>query len=130
MKPLFNGFIRNGELCVEDAEKFDSYVKNFEGKEVHISVGLKNKDRSNNQNRYYWGVVIEILQKEIGYETKEMMHDALRFEFLQLHTEKLPTVRSTTDLTTVEFEEYLSRIRQWSSEQGIYIPLPHEVDYD
>lgn len=131
MKPLFNGTIKKGKLYLADMEQFNQYISNFEGKDVHISVGIPRKDRSSEQNRYYWGCVVEILQKELGYETKEMMHDALRMTFLKVHyTDKPPTIKSTTELSTVEFEEYLSQVRQWASQEGIYIPLPNEVDFD
>jgi hypothetical protein len=42
-----------------------------------------------------------------------------------------PTVRSTSDLSTIEFEEYCSKIRMWASKElGVYIPSPNEPDLD
>jgi len=38
-------------------------------------------------------------------------------------------VRSTTSLSTVEWEDYMSKIRMWaSSEHECYIPKPNQVD--
>jgi len=40
---------------------------------------------------------------------------------------KLTRTRSTTDLTTVEFEDFCSRVRTWASKTlKIIIPLPNE----
>lgn len=92
------------------------------------------KDRSQNQNRYYWGCVVQILSEELGYERDEV-HEMLKYKFL---TSKLPVetsktrinlgfVKSTTELDTKEFEEFLSSVRVWASrELGIYIQEPNE----
>lgn len=38
--------------------------------------------------------------------------------------------RSTTELSTIEFEKYLEDIRRWASMKlSCYIPLPNEYDY-
>jgi len=35
--------------------------------------------------------------------------------------------KSTAELTTKEFEEYTTSIRQWASQElGVYIPTPNE----
>lgn len=97
------------------------------------------KDRSNNQNRYYWGVVLDAFQNsEIGY-TKDEWHEFLKHKFLtdkklflivkgKKLIEDFETTKSTTDLTTKEFEEFMTRVRQWASiELGIWIPEPNEA---
>jgi len=91
---------------------------------------IEKKPRSNSQNSYYWGVVIDILGNELGYPPQNM-HDALRLEFLSKPDDKtgLMKVASTTDLNTKQMEDYLEGIRRWASiELGIYIPNPGEVD--
>jgi hypothetical protein len=89
--------------------------------------------RSIKENSYYWGVVVEILRDYFGYETYEAeeVHDGLKLKFLRIHEgEALETVRSTTKLSTVEFEDYLEKIRRWASkEHNCYIPLPNECDF-
>lgn len=62
------------------------------------------------------------------------MHDILRGLFLNQvknlswkGKKKVNVTRSTSTLTTVEFEEYLEKIRRWSvKELGCYIPNPNE----
>ena len=114
-----------------DKEKVIAYLnrlpynhKNFLGYKIDIQT--IRHTHSLNQNKYYWGIIIKMLGDEFGYIAEEM-HDALRMRFLQTHTDKLPTIKSTKKLSTKEFEEYLSKIRQWASEQGTFLPLPNEI---
>ena len=87
--------------------------------------------RSNPQNRYYWGVVVDILSNELGY-TPEETHEILRQMFLtnrvMVKDAFFNIPKSTTILTTVEMENYLTKIREWASIScGISIPEPNEV---
>lgn len=112
----------------EHRQKIISYISRLPITELgyRFKVERIRKGRSINQNKYYWGIIIDMLGNELGYLPEEI-HDALRIRFLSVHTEKLPTIKSTTRLSTAEFEEYLSKIRQWASEEyQIYIPLPNE----
>lgn len=90
----------------------------------------KKTQRSNEQNRYYWGVVVAYIAEDSGY-TPDETHDSLRHHFLTDHTNpEFPRVRSTTELDTMEFEYYLECCRRLGSEiYGLYIPLPNEVNY-
>jgi hypothetical protein len=130
MTPRFKASIVNGKFIYENPEALAQRVSKFNNCEVWVTITKKTKIRSLNQNRYYWGVIISILSKELGY-LEEEIHDSLKFKFLLDNTKKIPLVVSTTDLTTVEFEEYQSKIRMWaSSELNIYIPEPNEVPFE
>jgi len=94
------------------------------------------KSRSLQQLRYYWGVVVELIAKETGYE-KDEMHEILKAKYLVkkviLETtrglEEVDIILSTTSLDTVDMETYLSRVRQFASiKLGVYVPLPNEVE--
>lgn len=88
--------------------------------------------RSGNQGRYYFGVVVEAIASQTGHTSMEI-HEILKQKFIpkelvMLDGEEYVISRSTTDLSTVEMEEYLSRIRAWASvELSVYIPLPNEA---
>lgn len=127
MNPIFIGKITKGKLHLQDRQKFDNYILGLEG-DVQIVVGKIKKQRSNNENRYYWGVVVKLLSEMTGY-TDDEMHDALRMLFLLDRDKTIPTLRSTASLTTVEFENYMTNIREWASrEMNCYIPEPNEVE--
>jgi hypothetical protein len=104
-------------------------VRSLEGKEIELSIGPRVKHRSNNQNRYYHGVVIQLISEHTGY-TPDETHDAMRMLFLRDDSRAVPTLRSTTDLSTVEFEEYMKNIREWASKElDVWVPEPNEVEY-
>lgn len=95
------------------------------------------KERSNNQNRYYFGVIVDILSDHTGF-TRDEVHEILKSKFLR-RTMWIPKKTgimemsvisySTTELTTVQFEKYLSEIREWASlELGINLPEPNEEE--
>lgn len=117
---------------IADKEKVISYLNRLPITErgYKLLISRITKSRSLSQNKYYWKVIIGMLADEWGWDQPERLHDALRIKFLSVNTEKLPTVKSTTELTTVQFEEYTSKIRQWASEEGICIPLPNEILLD
>lgn len=83
--------------------------------------------RSLSQNAYYHGIVVKLIADHCGYEPEDC-HQALRTRFLSEPGELgLARVRSTTELDTREFTEYVERCRQLAAEMGINIPDPGEA---
>lgn len=116
----------------EDKTRLFHVLKNLSGKHS-ISIEKFKDGRSVNQNRYYWGIVVNTLASEFGYFRDEI-HQILRKKFLGYSRpnpftgEEELFARSTTDLTTDEMESYLEQIRVWAlSEFSIYLPLPNEI---
>lgn len=138
MNPRFKAFIKDRKLVFYTPEMVENYLIGIQGDvEVVIRKWCEKIQRSIEQNRYYWGVVIKILSEATGY-TGDEIHEILKQLFLSkrvyfktkkgVEVHKIP--QSTTGLTTAKMEEYLSQIRQWASiELGVYIPLPNEVEY-
>jgi len=130
------GTVRDGKVEFSDLPKLRHHLQQFEGQEIRMLIERKPKQRklrSLEQNAYYHGIVCVIFGDHVGLN-KDEAHDALRFKFLSKDVEikghKLKVIRSTADLSTKEFEEYLSDVRMWASiEHGCYIPLPRECDY-
>lgn len=111
-----------------DGKRFDVVKKHLAGQEVEITIGRLRKKRSLKQNAYLWSVVNPMVAEAAGYSTPEEAHDALRMHFLLKHGDlPMPTIGSTTELTTVQFEEYCAKIRQLAAQMwGLYIPEPNE----
>jgi hypothetical protein len=126
--PIFTGTVRQNRLVINETEKWRVHLAGLEGKAVEVVVRRWRSKRSLAQNRFYWGIVIEILGDHFGY-TKDEMHEALKFKFLRTHEEEgLPTVRSTTTLNTKEFIDYIERIQRWAAtDYQIYVPDPNEA---
>lgn len=123
--PIFTGIVEKGRLTLDDKVSFMAHLLSLKGP-VQLTIEKRKKHRSIEQNAYYWGVVVRILADDIGYNDEEM-HEALKWKFLRKDG-KIPTVRSTASMNTLEFEKYLEDIRVWAStEMGITIPLPKKI---
>jgi hypothetical protein len=132
MIPIFQGIVENGKLKLSSMDKFNSYLNTLKGG-VLLTVKKEKSQRSIQQNKYYWGVVIKLLCEEIGLDEDEL-HEILKYKFLKEHVGnkvlgEVDFVRSTTNLTTKEMEEYLEKIRIWAAQfLNTNIPLPNEVE--
>jgi len=119
--------ITGGKLVFADTVRFRTDCNRLKDGDYWLSLKRDRPHRSDQQNRYYWGVVVRLLAEHCGY-TPDEMHDALRVQFLTVKREGLPTtMRRTSDLDTAEMEQFMSSVRQWASmELSIYIPEPNE----
>lgn len=94
------------------------------------TCGRGGKPRSHSQNSYLWGVVYPLIAEYTGHSTEEL-HEAFKHLFLPRATflgdKEILANKSTTELSTVEMEDYLMRVRVWAGEElGVSIPLPNE----
>ncbi len=113
-------------------------IASFEGKTIKITLAINRKQRSHPQNKYYHGVVVVLFQEAIldtwgELWSKEKVHDFLKAHFLYNEKyneetgEVVKTPKSTTECTTVEFEEFLEECRKFAKEWfNVDIPLPNE----
>lgn len=92
------------------------------------------KGRSNPQNSAYWGLIVTPLADYLALTT-EQCHDLLKYKFnkeiiykenRQGKMEEIVKIKSTTNLTTVEHNEYCSQIRIWASHLGCWLAEPGE----
>ena len=132
IKPRFSAKNKNGRLFIQEHERFVEHLASLPS-DIYLVVGdAKEKlGRSNSQNAYYFGVVIDLICKETG-ETKEHTHKALKelhlSEYVDFGGGRVKITRSTKELTTKEMEEYLDKVRMWAAEfLGLNIPEPQEV---
>lgn len=130
--PIFHGHIDKGRLILDHPDRYLVHMTKFEGRRVELILRKKRSKRSDQQNKHYWGVIVEILADYCGYDPEEM-HEALKIKFLSNHQEDgrgLMRVGSTARLTTDEFIAYTNRIVRWAAEDlHIYIPDPGQVEY-
>jgi len=118
--------IHFGKVIWDNPRDVIAYCEMLEWKDIIISIKEKTKNRSIKQNSYYWGHILTTLWKEFWY-TVEEMHEVLKYKFLLIHDEKFTRLWTTKELSTVQFEEYLSKIRIWASkEYNIYLCEPNE----
>jgi hypothetical protein len=131
MNPIHRGTIKQGKLLFDNPGKYFVQVSKLEGKRFELVLRVEKKQRSLPENSYYWGVVLEILSD--NGNTPDEWHEICRYMFLKsfktIGGKELEYIKSTTELSTIEFEEYLEKIRRWAMAVFNYhIPLPNEVE--
>jgi len=137
--PIFEADIVDKKLKVFDHVKkaiglWCSTFKN--GTHVEIIIRKHKTKRSNDQNAYYWGVVVPILANHFGHDNPDDMHEELKREFNPVPSKIDPAKTiggTTTKLSTVEFfsaeDSYVERICRWAAlEYGVYIPPPKKAE--
>ena len=130
MKPLFFCTVRKGKLIFPERglEMYHAHLKALEGKEVELTISKRKKIRSNQQNRAWWGIPVKIISDYTGHSPEDI-HYFLRQKFLSNPEDELKIPRSTTSLSTIEFNELIENVQMWaSSELGLIIPDPNQID--
>lgn len=143
MKLSFDGKVANGKLILYDQELFTEHYKQFEGKGIRLTLEQGNK-RSNAQNSYWHGVVVEMFREAMGHEKTvkdhDYVHDVLRAKInsevvevinkLTGESDMLTISRSTANLSTIEFMALVERAQKLGAEfYGIVIPDPNQTEF-
>lgn len=127
-----NGTLKTNRKFIAEA------IKTFEGQEIIITFEKRKKKRSNQQNAFYFGIVIGIMQlafKETWGEfySANEVHEALKSKYcfreqINENTGEIISIpMSTTNFTTIEWEEYIDKIRKFAMEWfNVSIPFPNE----
>lgn len=134
-----------------DRSEFVRLLSKFKPGEYEITFGVvqyhkETKNRSAQQNRYYWGVIIKHAAACFSDSRGESVSPDEAHEELKRHCNPILVVRtsiktgevitefvggSTKELLTDKFDEYCARCRVWLNEWfGVYIPLPNETESD
>lgn len=98
-----------------------------------ITIESEGRNRSEQQNRYLWGVVYPILAETTGY-TVEEIHEYGKSRFLEpkiinIKKKAIYITRSTTELTTSDMVEYVDKLIVLAAELGAHVPSPEESGY-
>ena len=127
-----NGTLTRNTNLIKDA------IQTFEGKQIVIKIEKAKKKRSTQQNRFYYGVIIPIVQnclKEAGHiMTNESTHDLIKLKFLKEALfvneetgEVIERIKSTTELSTSQFMDLLAEINNFTFEYfGVTLPSPND----
>lgn len=136
-------FINEGKFT-HNRDAIKEAVEQFDGKEVVLIIKRYYKQRTDKENRYYWGVII-VHWKNILLEywgevlTKDQVHDFLKENLLfeektdedgvvmmnPVNGRPLLRHKSTTENTTYDQELYHKQCRDLAWEIFEYqIPLP------
>lgn len=133
-KAKFYGYMENG---VFQCRAFWDWM-NAPGREsVTVTASDTKPKRSSPANRYYWGVVVELIYmalKESGWEmSREGTHELLRVRHLSEdkpigdNGEFVTRVKSTTELDSKQFGDYVDACKRFAAEYlNVNVPDPNE----
>jgi hypothetical protein len=100
-----------------------------------LEIVKHRKRRSDRQNRYYWGAFMQPFADYLSAQgetvTADEVHSMFKAKFLRSTVIDRKTgeaigvkVKSTAELSTEEFNEYLDKVGMWLSERGFQVPEP------
>jgi len=114
--------------CVNLDNMREDIMKTYwEEKKVVIEVKGYRDNRTNAQNKLLRWQVYKEIAKDTGY-LPEQIHWYCKGKFLLDRSWKIPCPKSTTELNTKEFGEYVDKIvRRASQELGLFIELPSDL---
>lgn len=129
---IYGSITEDHKLEIHNRKKLLQELSECQPCEVLITIKKKGR-RSNPQNNYYHGVIVETIRHrliELGNRiTHEELHEEIKRKFLpEPLADEHGTVifergGSTADLNKSEFSDFIERIREWSSiNLGLDIP--------
>jgi GTP-sensing pleiotropic transcriptional regulator CodY len=132
----YTAYKKDGMLKIRNRKQMDTDVKELGDGEYEMIIQRKRRIRSIQINRYYWGVVVQLIRDrfvDLGNDvSKEDTHDFLkqRFNYKELVDksggEVIQIGQSTANMTNTEFMVYMERIKEFaSSVLSIVIPEPN-----
>ena len=131
MNPVFAARLDDhGKVIIRDRLSFDNYAKTLQGSELEVIIRKRKSQRSSQQNRYYFGVVIKLIGEYCGYDTDDM-HEALAMKFLRIEDCPItgaPRRKRTPKTNTAEFAAYVDQCIRFGAELGVVIPEPGMVE--
>ena len=104
-------------------------------KPLRVIVTSSEEKRHDQQNRYYWGIVIKTISEQAWVAAQQFGKDAWHEQMAQMFGIKeeirlpngtLTTRRkSTTDMKVREFSQYIDEVCAWAgTELGVRFPAP------
>jgi hypothetical protein len=109
--------------------EFVDHLRSVEGKEIDIVVRIVETAPSKNQRGYYFGVLLPIIAKSLGYPQSEIdeVDKSLRDELLGLDEDGHTHSLSAEATTSQGFSEYIESVLYHCAALGIVLPDPDQV---
>ena len=114
-------------------------------KPYRVTVEVAKVPRSNQQNRYLWGVAYKLIADAVGYEVDEVAEYLCGYMWGWTEKrvpkkpsnpqgiESVPIRTTTTDadgkrsvLSKMEFADYVSFVQRFGAKHGVHIPDPDQ----
>lgn len=120
-------------------ERLTAFLRTLpDSKAWRVEVKEYRKRRSQEQNRYLWGVCYATLLREAGEALAGWEADDLHEYFLGewsgwetlegFGRKRMRPIKRSSKLSVSEFAEYVDFIHRKAASLGVYIPSPNEAD--
>lgn len=122
---------RHKVVAVKSKIWYQHQVNKFkEGETVTLEIHTRKPKRTEQQNRYYWGVYLPLIAKEMSEPNLDRLHELFKGKFLcegvvEVLGQKVRMKKSTTDLGVGEFCQYILDI-----EHETEVEAPPTENYD
>ena len=128
--PKFFGKVENNNLRLDRRTEFQNWLKFLEGQEIELTVRKRYRSRGLKANAYLW-VIYNYISEHTGY-TPEEIHGLCKVMFLKgtrnLWGKIYETVGSTAILDTLEFTNYIEKVKLWALQDlNITVPEAQEL---
>lgn len=124
------GRLKDGKLEFNNEPWFKGHLSLYDDAPVRILVERRTKSKTGEQRGYLWGVVYDYIAKHTGYSPDEL-HEIFKGKFLKSKFAwrgfDIFTVRGTSDMTSNEMAEFISKVILEANEMGIEIPEPDKA---
>lgn len=125
MKLYLTGKVDNGSLQITQKNKYYREIlrgADYNNKSVSIVIEPLTSNRSDEQNRLYWGRYVASFAKEWSVSL-EQAHEVLKREFnptyIIIKDKKYKVGGSTSKISVSKFGEYIARLELYAIENQI-----------
>ncbi len=126
----YTGIVKAGRFIPDDRVAFAKAFLRKDGTKMVVTVKQWVKGRSNQSNRYWFGVVVPLFMESIGLRDKAECHHIIlenvgHYELKRIGKVDVKIVKDTHDLPQNEFADLIDAAAQLYAEWfNGYLPLP------
>lgn len=103
-------------IVVNSKAYYEYQLSKFkDGERATLVITNRWPKRTNQQNRYYWSMILPMVAQETGEDDVEKLHEYFKSKYLTtgIHVvlgERVRMTKSTTELSVEEFSKYIKQI--------------------
>ena len=119
------------KLLLSNNQYFVHGIQKMKPGKVRVTIERKVARRSNNQNAYFHGPVMDLLKETTGEVNPRVLKEYLKAQFgvrekVTINGKTVEILKSTADYTKAEFVEFLMKISDFFQ---IVLPNPEDAGY-
>jgi hypothetical protein len=123
-RATFYGAVVEGKLLLQAPGLFKAFVQSFDpADKIQIIVEKQSDSLSENQMKYYYGVVIPAGMAHTGYETPQQMDLVFKALFLTENPDSdFERIKSKMELDAYDMSDFIEKCIRFLNNEGITVP--------